>query len=295
MANNKNKKSTSNIHFTGERSQLITKIENNTGGWRFFSYLYNKSMFRVLGLQFLMLIFLIPAVFVVLWQSSQLMGLTSQLPVDGTFGLGIAPWFGLDAYLTSNTAKISQTMYLLLLVAIPVMTIGFCGGFAVVRDAYWTGKLRVCKSFFKGVGQTGLKFLPFMVLFALGIMGSYYLGVATAGASHFVRVVLSIATMIVLALILLVGFVYLGTSTLYKQSFVDGFKNAFAFTFKKFLSHAVTLFFTLLPLLLLVFSGSMGSLISSMIIILFIMFGMIWISFVWMIHIIRSTMPFAKK
>ncbi|MBR5145909.1 MAG: hypothetical protein IKV34_04530, partial [Clostridia bacterium] len=81
----------------------------------------------------------------------------------------------------------------------------------------------------------------------------------------------------------------------YKQSFAEGFKNAMKFTFRYFLSHAVCLLFTLLPIILLIYSGSMGSLISSMVIILFIMFGMIWISLVWMIHIIRSTAPYAKK
>ena len=295
MANNKSKKSTSVIKFTGERSELIAKIENNTGGWRFFSYLYNSSMFRVLGLQFLMLMFLVPTVFVILWQSTQLMGLTSQLPVANSFGLGISPWFGLEEYLTSNTSAISQTMYLWLLVAIPFATIAFSGGFAVVRDAYWTGKLRVCKSFVKGIKQTGLKFLPFTVLFALGLMGSYYLGIATANMAGWLRTIFSVIVLAVLAIILLTGFVYLGTSTLYKQSFADGFKNAMKFTFRYFLSHMVCLFFTLLPIILLIYSGSMGSLISSMVIILFIMFGMIWISLVWMIHIIRSTMPFAKK
>jgi len=295
MANYKNKKSASNVCFTGERSESIAKIENNTGGWRFFSYIYNASMFRTLGLQFLMLLFFIPAVFVILWQSSQLLGLTSQLPVSNSLGLGISPWFGLDTYLSSNTAAIAQTMYLLLLVAIPVVTIAISGGFAVIRDAYWTGKLRVCTSFFRGVAQTGLKFLPFTFIFALGLMGTHYLGIATEGMAGWIKTIISIVVLAVLFVVLLIGFVYVGTSTLYKQSFVDGFKNALRFTFKKFLSHAVTLFFTLFPIGLVAFSGSMGSLFSSLVIILFIMFGMLWIGLVWMIHIIRSTAPYAKK
>ena len=295
MANNKNRNGSNYIRFTGERSEHITKIENNTGGWRFFSYLYNSSMFRVLGLQFLMLLFLIPAVFVILWQSSQLLGLTSQLPVANTFGLGISPWFGLDAYITSNTNAISQSMYLMLLIAIPVATVTFSGGFAVVRDAYWTGKLRVCKSFFKGVKQTGLKFLPFTFVLALGLMASYYLGLATEGWAGWLRTGISVILLAILIITLLVGFVYVGTSTLYKEPVAQGLKNAFRFTFRGFVSHLVCLIFSLLPIILVIFSGSMGALFSSMFIILFIMFGMIWISLVWMIHIIRSTMPFAKK
>ena len=295
MANNKNKQTASPIRFSGERSELIAKIENNTGAWRFFSYLYNSSMFRVLGLQFLMLLFIIPTVFVILWQSTQLMGLTSQLPVGNTFGLAISPWFGLDEYITSNTNAISQAMYLWLLIAIPFVTLTCSGGFAVVRDAYWTGKIRVCKSFASGIKQTGLKFLPFTVLFALGMMASYYLGILTQEWSGFLRGCVSAIVLAFLILVLLVGFVYVGTSTLYKESVKQGLKNAINFTLRHFVSHLVCLIFTLLPVILLIFSGSMGSLFSSMFIILFIMFGMIWVSLVWMIHIIRSTAPYAKK
>ena len=295
MVNNKNKKSATPIRFTGERSELITKIENNTGGWRFFSYLYNSSMFRVLGLQFLMLLFIIPTIFVILWQSSQLLALTSQLPVANTFGLGISPWFGLDEYITSNTNAISQAMYLWLLVAIPVATLTFSGGFAVVRDAYWTGKLRVCKSFFTGVKQTGFKFLPFTFVLALGLMGTYYIGVATMGLPNWIRTGISVIILAILIIVALVGFVYVATSTLYKQPVKQGLQNAINFTFRNFVSHLFCLAFSMLPIILLIFSGSMGALFSSMVIILFIMFGMIWVSLVWMIHIIRSTMPFAKK
>ena len=295
MAINKNKKSAAPIRFTGERSELVSKIENNTGAWRFFSYLYNSAMFRVLGLQFLMLLFIIPTIFVILWQSTQLLGLTSQLPVANTFGLGISPWFGLDEYITSNTSAISQTMYLLLLVAIPFVTLTFSGGFAVVRDAYWTGKIRVCKSFVTGVKQTGLKFLPFTFVLALGLMGTYYLGVATMGWANWIRTGISVIFLAILIIVALVGFVYVATSTLYKESVKQGLQNAINFTFRNFVSHLFSLAFAMLPIILLIFSGSMGALFSSCVIILFIMFGMIWVSLVWMIHIIRSTAPYAKK
>jgi len=238
-------------------------------------------------------LFIIPTVFVILWQSSQLAALTSQLPYSASFGLGIMPWFGLGEYIQSNTALITQNMYLLLLVAIPVMTVAFSGGFAVVRDAYWTGKLRVCKSFFKGVKQTGLKFLPFMLVFALGFMGEYYLSLATQSLAPWLQTAISAVVIVLLVIVLMFGFIYLGTSTLYKESVAQGLKNAFNFMRRQFFMHLISFLFAMLPVILIIFAG--GSVIGSMIVILFIMFGMIWISLVWMIHMIRSTMPFAKK
>ena len=42
---NKNNKNTSKIVFRNERSQFVTKVENTTGGWRFFGYLHRGKKF----------------------------------------------------------------------------------------------------------------------------------------------------------------------------------------------------------------------------------------------------------
>ena len=98
MANNKNKngkKNVGKIRFENERSALITKIENTTGGWKFFGYMYNTAMFRTLLLELMMIIFALPAVVIIFLASSKILGLSQNLPYSATFGLGIMPWFGL--------------------------------------------------------------------------------------------------------------------------------------------------------------------------------------------------------
>lgn len=288
----KNYKPANKIAFSNERSELITKVENTTGGWRFFGYLYNTAMFRSLLLQLLMLICFVPAIAVILIFSSKLMGLSQNLPYSASFGLGIMPWFGLEPYITSSTAAISQSMYLWLLLAIPVITVGLAGGFAVIRDSYWTGKLTVFKSFGKGICQSALKFLPFAVIFALGLMGNYYLSQAIVSLAGWLQVVITIAVWAVLAVIMLFGFVYLGTSTLYKEPFAKGFVNAFRLTFRHFFSNLCTFIFVLLPFVLLVVVNS--SMVQTMVGVLVIMFGMLYVAIVWMIHMIRVCAPYAR-
>lgn len=295
MANNKNKNNKKNVGkicFENERSALITKIENTTGGWKFFGYMYNTAMFRTLLLELMMIIFVIPAVIIIFLASSKILGLSQNLPYSATFGLGIMPWFGLKPYVASNTVDILQNMYLWLLLGIPVITVGLSGGFAVIRDAYWTGKLRIFKSFFNGVYQTGLRFLPFVVVFACGLLGNFYLGQAMSGLAEWLSIAISVVVYCVLIVILLVGFVYLGTSTLYKESVGKGLINAIRFTFKHFFTHLITFFFMLLPIALLLFVNV--SFVQSMLSILLIMFGMLYVGLIWMIHIIRSTAVYAK-
>lgn len=224
--------------------------------------------------------------------SSKILGLSQNLPYSATFGLGIMPWFGLEPYVASNTASIMQNMYLWLLLGIPVVTVGLSGGFAVIRDAYWTGKLRVFKSFFNGVYQTGLKFLPFVLVFAGGLLGNFYLNQAISDLADWLSIAINVVVYCILIVVLLVGFVYLGTSTLFKESVGNGLVNAFRFTFKHFFTHLVTFFFMLLPVAVMLFVNS--SFIQSMLGILLIMFGMLYVGIIWMIHIIRSTAAYAK-
>ena len=81
MANNKNKNNKKNVGkicFENERSALITKIENTTGGWKFFGYMYNTAMFRTLLLELMMIIFVIPAVIIIFLASSKILGLSQN-------------------------------------------------------------------------------------------------------------------------------------------------------------------------------------------------------------------------
>lgn len=290
---NKNNKNTNKIVFRNERSQFVTKVENTTGGWRFFGYLYNTAMFRVLLLQLLMLIFVVPVVALIFISQSRFNALAQSLPYSATFGLGIMPWFGLQPYLTASMGAVTEEMYLWMLLCIPVITIGLCGGFAVIRDAYWTGKLRIFRSFGSGICQTTLRFLPFTLVFAGGLLGLFYLNNAMAALPSWLVAVIDIVILVVLLLILMIGFVYLGTSTLFRESVGEGLKNALALTFRHIWTNLATFIFMLLPVAVLLFVNV--SVIQTMLGVLMVMFGMIYIGIVWMIHMIRVTAPYAAK
>lgn len=290
---NKNNKKASKIAFRNERSQFVTKVENTTGGWKFFGYLYNTAMFRVLLLQLLMLIFVVPVVVLIMISNSKITVLSQDLPYSATFGLGIMPWFGLQPYLSASVSAITEEMYLWMLLCVPVITIGLSGGFAVLRDAYWTGKLRIFKSFGSGICQTTLRFLPFTLVFAGGILGLFYLNKALAPVASWLVAVINIVLWAVLLLILMIGFVYLGTSTLYKEPVGVGLKNALALTFRHIWSNIATFIFMLLPVAVLLFVQV--SMVQTFLGVMMVMFGMIYIGLVWMIHMIRVTAPYAVK
>ncbi len=290
---NKKNKDTTNIAFYNERSQLITKVENNTGGWGFFGYLYNTAMFRVLLLQLLMLIFVVPTIVVIILTNSNITAVSQNLPYSATFGLGIMPWFGLQPYLTAAVSAITEEMYLWLLLCIPFITIGICGGFAVIRDAYWTGKLRIFKSFGRGIYQTTLRFLPFTVIFAGGLLGLFYINAAISNLSSWLIAIIDMVVLADLLLFLMIGFVYLGTSTLFKEPVGVGLKNAIVLSFKHIGTNLGAFIFMLLPIAVVMFVEV--TLIQTMLGVLLVMFGMVYVGIVWMIHMIRVTAHYAVK
>ncbi len=286
MASNvKNNKKFDDFVISGERSQQITKIEHESGGWTFFKHLYSSAMFRLLLLNILMILFLAPAVVVIFLASSQLTALSSNLPYSSTFGLGIMPWFGIEPYLQQSTLEISTKMYLWLFLAIPVATIGFSGGFAVIRDSYWTGKLRIFKSFGNGICQGALPFLPFTIFFPAALFGLFHMNNALASSPDWLVIVINVVAWIVVFVVMMFGFLFLAVSLLYKQGIAKNFADTCKLFVRYFFGNVMTFVFVILPVVLLYVINS--SFVTTFVLTLMFMFGMIYIGLIWMIHVMR--------
>jgi len=274
------------IVLENERSAGIEKIKNDTGAWGFFKYLYGKYSFKILLLNLLMIVFAIAVYLLNQIFSLRIAGEAAALPYSSTFGLAITPWGGTAQFYANIVNKYNTQKALWMMLAIPLITVPVSGGFAVVRDAYWTGKFSIFKTFFKGVYQTGLQVLPFIVLIAAGFLGIHFagMGLAAAGVASWIAVTLKVIMYIAVALIAIYGLVFAGVVTLYDQSFALSLKSAFQLTVRGIISHIISFVMTGAIFVLLLINMN---LISIIVLTIIIMFGMIFAALVWMIHMIK--------
>ncbi len=172
-AKGKGKEKEEVIYLKGERSGHLEKLVNRLGSWQFFKVLYVNSSLRILGMNIMMLIIALPIAYLVFSYSYlQWMGLSSYYPSSGTFIFNTTVWFGLESFLAEIESEKALQSALWGSLLFIWGTILLSGGFAVIRDSFWTGKIKVIKPFFKGVAESGPKILPFMVL-----LGALYTGI----------------------------------------------------------------------------------------------------------------------
>ena len=96
-----------------------------------------------------------------------------------------------------------------------------------------------------------------------------------------------------LTILLIIGFLFTEGAGLFREPVGEGLKNALALTFRHLWTNIATFIFMLLPVAVLLFVNV--SFIQTMLGVLMVMFGMIYIGIVWMIHMIRVTAPYAAK
>ena len=277
----KHMKAHSPIVLENERSEGLEKVKNDTGAWGFFKYLYGRSALKFLALNLLMLLFAAAIYVVLLIFSNKLASALAALPYSNSFGLGAAPWGGMDAYIASVTSAFTTERALWLSLAVPFVALSLSGGFAALRNAYWTGKLKVIKPFFRGIKQTFLQIFPFTVLISGGLLGVHYVTLATSG---WAAIVLQIVLYLILALLAIWTLVFAGVVTLYKQSFLQSVKSASAL----FVRYAVSNIFSfVLACAMFALLAINFWIVSALALALVVMFGMVFAGLVWMIHMIN--------
>ena len=138
-----------NVVLENERSQGVEKLVNELTTFKFFKYIYAKSMFKMFGLNLLMCLFLAPLLVVYYNFIMKMSAVTSTMSLNASVGLGFSYWVGATEYYQTAVNSLKSTFWLLAIPSITATSIAFAGGIAVVRNAFWTGELNVSKNFYK--------------------------------------------------------------------------------------------------------------------------------------------------
>lgn len=275
------------IVLQNERSTHLEKKVNELSGWQFFRTLYNSDMLRTLGLNLLMILFFVPAGYVIIRNWMDMTAIGASLPIANNVGVGIAPWFGAQEFLNNYTANANNTMFLWLIPALGVFSVAIAGSFAVIRDAFWVGRVKVWKTFWKSVASSALIIAPCLCLLSATIFGVFTLTSLLAGLAipSWIAVVASIIMWIAVGLFALYLFIFFAVVTVYKQPVQISLKSAWHLTTMNIVANIIKLLIAFLPVLgLFVLSGFFFTMLLSLIVLL----GFYYIALVWMHHMMKT-------
>lgn len=278
------------IRLNNERSTHVVKRLNRLSTWKFFGVLYRDNMMRLLGFSLLMLLCLVPLFVVQMLSSANLAAFKQTLPTLNVFGFSTGIWTDVNSHY-QNYAAHSNLVYGLYSVSASILAcVIFSGGFAVIRDAFWTGKLSsvgVFRSLGKGIAANiGYAFCSTAVI-AFGVFGifQFYAWAATAMAA-WLAVVLTVLLSLVLLLLACYLMIVCSVSVTYRQTVFETLDDSWRLLWLNFLPNIVHLVVALLPIpLYLLFAG--GSLQMLYVAFLLIVGGM-YFPLVWHTHMMRT-------
>ncbi|MFR3346600.1 MAG: hypothetical protein ACLTSK_00890 [Christensenellales bacterium] len=172
------------IVLKNERNGHVNKLVNELGSWGFFKVIYRNDMLKILGMNILMLILFVPVGYLAYRYLIQVSQFTSRLPVGNAIGFGYAPWLGVGAEISRLTNLAMSELLLWMLAAGAVVGLSVAGGMAIIRDSFWTGRLKVFKAFGRGIVENGVACVVCFVLLVGCVNGIYHASVAMRAFPH---------------------------------------------------------------------------------------------------------------
>lgn len=275
----------------GERSAHLEKKVNELGSWEFFRYLYGNFSWKLVVVNMILLVFVLPCIILLLnFTTLTSVNFAANLPTDETFLAGGTYWFGIKDYTASLTSGNMQNSALWTAILIIFSTLALSGGFSVVRDSFWGGELKIFRPFFRGIKETTLTMLPFMIILAgLFYAFTYILSVILPLVPTFVYIIVAVTLYGLLVLLAIYVMIVFSTYGAYKQDLRTTLLDSWELYKASFVANLFSFVLAFAPIVYLLASGLNSSgFLNSLLIVMFCLLGFFYTVFVWEVHMMKT-------
>ncbi len=278
------------IKLANERNEHVSKRLNRLSTWKFFTVLYRDQMLKILLSNILLLIFFLPAVVVFYFNTLDVAQITNILPSANALGMGASVWTGVTDYVSGQSLIISNEYHLWLIPALAALAFTLSGGFAIIRDAFWTGRLTIFKSFWLGIKGSIAYSLICSSLLSVAYYGIYSLQSFLLSSVGFPKAVSIIFIVLAYLLLFFAGmycFILISVAATYKQDAKTNLKDAWLLMWMNILPNSFKLIIALIPVVVLALIN-LSSSITSFILVIMLFIGAFYIVLVWMTHMMKT-------
>lgn len=290
------------IKLDNERNGHVVKRVNNLKAWGFFKVLYRDSIWRLFGFNLVMLLIMAPTIYMFISAALKVSTLAGELPVFNgfsPFAVGVLPTVSTE--LATETSAIYSQYGLYMALFGLLFAVMFSGGFAVIRDAFWTGKL--CSRMRSADGIT-LKTNVTLSMWS-GLKSAFPYGLVTAGAIGFSvfgickfyaffvaiskawAIVLTILICLVALVVATFFLILCSVATTYKQSVAQNVADSWRLLWLNILPNVMHVVFAVVPLFVYLIVANSQLLLSIYFVFMF-MFGGFYFPHVWQTHMMRT-------
>ena len=280
----------SKIRLNNERNDHVTKRLNRLSAWKFFRVLYRENMWRLFGFSILMILCLAPIFAMIIIGSLNLSGLEQTLPTLNGFGFSSGVWSDVAGYYSQQAMRSKIQTGLLSISASVLVTLILSGGFAVIRDAFWTGKLSavgVFKSMWKGIKANIVYAFISTVLIASAIFGIFAFCLwAQLALPLWATIIITIGLCIIAMFLCIYLLIVCSVSVTYKQSIFETLDDSWRLMWLNILPNIIHFLVALVPIAL--YFLFQGGILQMIYLTLVLMFGGMYFPLVWQTHMMKT-------
>lgn len=279
------------IKLENERSTHVKKRLNRLNSWNFFKVIYRDNIGRLFGFSLLMLLLYVPLFIMFTYGSYTNASIQAGLPLSTMLGFSTGVWQGAETYLDEVISRNNDLTALYMILASLPLSIMLSGGFAVIRDAFWTGNLEtvgVFKSIGKGIKANFPYAIVCQLIISVLVYASYKFIVWSLGA---LTSVLAVIFYLIVCMVAFCAIIYCVTvcsvSVTYKQSLATTLSDSWRLSVLNPFPNIFHMAFAVLPGVLYLIVMNVSALYT-LVLVFIMMFGGMFFPFVWHTHMMRT-------
>ncbi len=265
-----------------ERSDAYAQSTLPGNRWELGWDIFRNNMGKMIGINFLMLLFILPVLAIVLLRYFQVQYYATLMPFSQNIGVGY-PAYPIYSGLTEEIYVIANRATLIFLpLAGIIASVGLSGGMYVMRNMVWSEGVFVSSDFWSGVKKNFwvvfLSTLFYTLFLTLCLFSLSYINwiVATNGGNWMFSVA-KIFSYVMLVFLSITYLFMLSMGVTYELKFTQLLKNSIIMTVALI---PTNIFFTLFALISVVVM-CLGEIAFSLGLVLFIMFGLSGAALIW--------------
>ncbi len=265
-----------------EKSEDYARSTLPSNRWELFWDIFKGRFWKLVIINFLMLIFLIPIVLMIIFRSSAMSGYGAVIPYSQPFGVGYQAPLSYVGHAEQIVFNVNSSIFLFLPIAAIIAAIGISGGAYVIRNMVWTEGIFVANDFWRGIKKNFMNVLFTLIMFSL----VFYVGILTIsfcdnllvnGGARWLCIILKVISYIVMILFGIMSMHMLTMSVTYEMKFRHMIKNSFLFTISFFPHTIFFLALAMIPFILLM----IGGVLMVIGLVLLALFGVSYMMLVW--------------
>jgi len=272
------------LHLDEANQKILRENRQDVSGFALFKNIVLTQFWAVVKVNWLVLIFCIPAVVVMFWGNWRSAAFDMTLPHSGNIGVGYPIIPNINAMALAQSFRLAMFNAAIMLPLIALAAAGLAGAFNVIKYLCWGMKIKIAKTFFRGVKNSYAAFIWMGVIISLCyllIMFCWY-AFDVYGLGLGLKVAALIGAGVLSAVVLLISMFVFVQASMFNLSLFAMLKNAFRLGFKFLLQNIVIVAIGVLSFGLLFIPGNM--IVQTIGFMLFFMLAFSWVATVWTIY-----------